>query len=337
MEYKGKKILITGGTGSCGHLITHRLIQKKAKEILILSRDEKKHFDMQHEFREFPQVKFMIGDIRDYARINEAMSSVDIVFQTAAMKHVNQCQQNPFEAAKTNILGIQNVINAALENKVDRVISLSTDKAVEPVNTMGMTKAIGENLITAANISPKNKGTKLCSIRYGNVMNSRGSVIPFFRHMISTGQTVPITDHEMTRFMLTLGEAADLVFFAAENLQGGEIFVRKAPSVYIKDIAEVLAEEKGAKLKTKEIGIFPGEKIHETLISSSEMNRAKEQKDYWVITANNIDSKKGSKKEYCSKNELVPKSQIPALLKRADAEHKQSHSELTLFNKEGKA
>ncbi|TAL56417.1 MAG: SDR family NAD(P)-dependent oxidoreductase [Nanoarchaeota archaeon] len=332
MFFKGKKILITGGTGSCGHQLVHSLQKQNPQEIVIFSRDEKKHFDMQYELREHKNIRFIIGDVRDAERINEALSGIDVVFHTAAMKHVNQCQQNPSEAVKTNILGTRNVVNAAISNGVKNVISLSTDKAVMPVNLMGMTKAVGEQMVIEGNKSPKNKGTKLSCVRYGNVMNSRGSAIPFFRHLLDTNKTIPITDKNMTRFMLTLGDAIELIFYAAENGKGGEIFVRKAPSVKIIELAQVLSSQKGRPFKHNIIGAFPGEKIHETLVSASEMTRTQDKGKYYVITQDNGKST-SSKKDYSSDKALVTKKEIPALLNRADMEYKQSHMD-DMFRKE---
>lgn len=283
MIFKDSIVLVTGGTGSFGNFITNRLLNYEVKEIRILSRDEKKQYDMRIHYEDNKRLKFFIGDIRDLHRVEEAMDGVDTVYQAAALKQVPTCELSPMEAVKTNILGVNNIINTALKQKVKKVITISTDKAVKPVNVMGMTKAIQERLIISANHSPKNKGTKLCCVRYGNVMRSRGSVIPFFRRQISMNKTLSITDVCMTRFLLTLGDAIDLVIFATEKTQGGETFVRKAPSAKIIDIARILSENEGKKFKYEIIGKYPGEKLHEILITEEELQRTKDMGDYFKV------------------------------------------------------
>ncbi len=335
MHYKGQRILITGGTGSCGHQLIYRLLKDKPKEIVVLSRDEKKHFDMKYELRDHPEVTFLIGDVRDKERVDEAMSGIDTVFHTAAMKHVTQCEENVMEAVKTNVQGTHNVVYSALDNGVKRLVSLSTDKAVEPVNVMGMTKALGERIVTEAHFSARNKGTKLCCVRYGNVMNSRGSVIPFFRSLLEKDKELLITDLGMTRFLLTLGDAIDLVLFAADNMEGGEIYVRKAPGVYIKDLAAALADEHGKQLKYRVIGTFPGEKINEVLVSANEKNRAEEKDKYWIIHHESQEkSKADGGHPYCSNDDIVAKERIAELLKRADSEYRAGLFEQDTFEKE---
>ncbi len=330
MSIKGQRILITGGTGSCGQQITHSLLQEKPKEIIILSRDEKKQVDMSFELKDSPEVKFYIGDVRDYERINELTSNVDIVFHTAAMKYVSFCERNPFEAIKTNVLGTENLIKTALKNKVKKVIYLSTDKAVEPVNVMGMTKALAEKIVSEANFSPNNKGTTLSCVRYGNVMNSRGSVIPFFRSLLQNNKPLTITNPEMTRFLLTIGEATDLVMYAARNMKGGEIFVRKAPSVKIIELAEVLAREQKKPFKPEIIGIYPGEKLHEILVSKVEMSRTVEMDNYFIIKpVRSFSPLKNDNGEYSSKDEVLPKKDLPSLLKKSDAEYLRSTFKLS--------
>ncbi len=281
--YKDQIILVTGGTGSFGNYIVHRLLTKDVKEIRILSRDEKKQYDMRIHYENNPKLKFFIGDIREFDRVNEVMKGVDIVYQAAALKHVAVCEQSPYEAVKTNIVGVQNVISASIKNQVKKVICVSTDKAVKPVNVMGMTKAIQERLILSANLAPENKGTIFSVVRYGNVLLSRGSVIPYFRKLLSEGQTLTITDKRMTRFLLTLGDAIDLVMFATEHAVGGETFVKKAPSVFITDLAKVLCEEAGKPFQYKIIGRIPGEKFDEILITEEEIPRAQDMGDYYNI------------------------------------------------------
>ncbi|MBH0230757.1 SDR family NAD(P)-dependent oxidoreductase [Halobacillus yeomjeoni] len=281
--YKNKIILVTGGTGSFGNYIVHRLLTKDVKEIRILSRDEKKQYDMRIHYKNNPKLKFFIGDTRDFNRVNEVMKDVDIVYQAAALKHVAVCEMSPYEAVKTNVTGVQNVISASLKHNVKKVICVSTDKAVKPVNVMGMTKAIQERLILSANQAPENNGTIFSVVRYGNVLLSRGSVIPYFRKLLSEGETLTITDEKMTRFLLTLEDAIDLVMFATENANGGETFVKKAPSAYIVDLAKVLCLEAGKPIDYKVIGKLPGEKLDEILITEEELLRSEDMGDYFTI------------------------------------------------------
>lgn len=283
MTYLNKTILVTGGTGSFGNYICHRLLEKNVKEIRILSRDEKKQYDMRIHYKNNPKLKFFIGDIRDAKRVENVMEGVDIVYQAAALKQVPACEHAPFEAVKTNVVGVENVIRASLKYKVEKVVCVSTDKAVKPVNVMGMTKSLQERLILNANHDPDNKGTKLCVVRYGNVMLSRGSVIPFFRRQLSLGETLTITDESMTRFLLTLSDAIDLVMYATENTIGGETFVKKAPSSSIVHLAKILSEQSKKAFKHKVIGKFPGEKLHEILISEEELVRTEDKGDYFVV------------------------------------------------------
>ena len=283
MNIENTVVLVTGGTGSFGNFIVNRLIKLGVSEIRILSRDEKKQYDMKILHNKNPKLKFFIGDIRDYSRVDEVMKEVDIVYQAAALKHVPVCEDAPMEAVKTNINGVNNVITSALEAKVKKFITVSTDKAVKPVNVMGMSKALQEKLTTNANHSVSNNGTKFCCVRYGNVMNSRGSVIPFFRNKLDTREVLPITDVGMTRFLLTLEDAIDLVMFATEHMKGGEIFVKKSPAANILSLAKTLAKMKNKEFKYKVIGKFPGEKLHEVLISEEEMLRTQDMGDYFVV------------------------------------------------------
>lgn len=280
---RDKTVLVTGGTGSFGNYIVNRLLSYDVKEIRILSRDEKKQYDMKINYRHNPKLRFFIGDIRDCTRVDNAMHDVDYVYQAAALKHVPVCEASPFEAVKTNIVGVENVIQAALTHRVKRVICVSTDKAVKPVNVMGMTKAIQERLMLSANLSPNNHGTTFCVVRYGNVLLSRGSVVPFFRRLIRSGQPVTITHERMTRFLLTLDDAIDLVMYATEHGSGGETFVKKAPSALITQIGAVLAEEMDVPFDYKVIGKFPGEKLDEILITEEELDRTEDRGDYFIV------------------------------------------------------
>jgi UDP-N-acetylglucosamine 4,6-dehydratase len=335
MVYKNKTILVTGGTGSFGNYICHRLLERDVKEIRILSRDEKKQYDMKIHYQNHPKLKFFIGDIRDYARVFDVTEGVDIVYQAAALKHVPACEHAPYEAVKTNVVGVENVIRAALKHKVEKVICVSTDKAVKPVNVMGMTKAIQERLILNANHSPDNHNTKLCVVRYGNVMLSRGSVIPFFRRQLSKNDVLTITHEKMTRFLLTLSDAIDLVMYATENTVGGETFVKKAPSSSIFHLAKVLAEQNGKAFQYRIIGKYPGEKLHEILITEEELQRTEDKGDYFVVHPW-WDSRilEDLKEEYNSGNlVLEDDDEIKSLLNRADQKADEVQFEIGEYSK----
>lgn len=333
--FTNKVILVTGGTGSFGNYIVNRLLKKDVKEIRILSRDEKKQYDMKIHYNNDPKLKFYIGDIRDYSRVEQVMEGVDIVYQAAALKHVPVCEASPFEAVKTNIVGVENIIRAAHKCCVQKVICVSTDKAVKPVNVMGMTKAIQERLMLSANHSPDNKGTVFCVVRYGNVLLSRGSVVPYFRKLISEGKNITITDMKMTRFLLTLSDAIDLVIFATENSVGGETFVKKAPSTYIHNIAEVLCEEAKVPFEYTVIGKYPGEKLDEILITEEELQRTEDKGDYLIIHPwwdKRIFT--DWTKEYGSGDDIVEDlNKIKDLIKEADLKASEVHVEKGEFSK----
>jgi FlaA1/EpsC-like NDP-sugar epimerase len=262
--FNGKRIFVSGATGSWGQTLIRMLLANyNPTEIICFSRGELQQVLMQRQFHD-SRLKFVVGDIRDYDAVKFAMRDVDIVFHLAALKHVPICEDHPQEAIKTNITGTTNIVNAAIENKVDKVIDVSTDKAVEPLNLYGMTKAVGEKLVIQGN--DLSTHTRFVCIRGGNVMGSNGSVIPYFIEQIKAGGPITITDLEMTRFFLTLEEAIGLLFKAAEDSIGGETFVMNMPACYIRDIAEVLMEKYG-QVDIKEIGSKPGEKLDEMLIS----------------------------------------------------------------------
>jgi len=315
--FEGKVVLITGGTGSFGNQILKHLLKENPIEIRIFSRDEKKQFDMKQKYND-ERIRFIIGDVRDFDRVLEATRGVDIVFHAAALKQVPNCEFNPMEAVKTNIIGADNIRRAAIINEVQVVISISTDKAVKPVNVMGMTKAIQERIMINSNDS----GTKFVVVRYGNVIGSRGSVIPFFKERIQRGEYLPITDFRMTRFLLTLDEAIELVFKAASEGEGGEIFVKKMPSAKVVDIAKIMAKAITGKddYPIKEVGIRPGEKIHEVLVSEEEMKRAIETETYYIVYPyGRIDSPKLLQdiNEYTSFNtQRLNEEQIETLLRK---------------------
>lgn len=325
----GKIILVTGGTGSFGNYIVNRLLKHDVKEIRILSRDEKKQYDMKINYKHNPKLKFFIGDIRDYVRVEAVMEDVNIVYQAAALKHVPVCENSPFEAVKTNIVGVENVIRAALKFKVEKVICVSTDKAVKPVNVMGMTKAIQERLMLSANLAPENKGTIICVVRYGNVLLSRGSVVPYFRRLLSQNEILTITHEQMTRFLLTLDDAIDLVMFATVHATGGETFVKKAPSALITHIATVLAQDANKDTAYKVIGKFPGEKLHEILITEEELDRTEDKGDYFTVHPWwNKNTYTDLTEEYSSGMEVVKNdSDIRDLIAYADEKAKYVHIE----------
>jgi UDP-N-acetylglucosamine 4,6-dehydratase/5-epimerase len=281
-----KNILITGGTGSFGHQMISELMKYKPKLIRIFSRDEDKQHNLKQELLENPildKIQFVIGDVRDYERIHSMTKDMDIIFHAAALKQVPSVEAHPYEAVKTNILGTFNVVTAAVSQKVKNVIAVSTDKAVKPVNAMGMTKALQEKLILSDEIT-KDK-TKFCCVRYGNVLGSRGSVIPLWDKRLDQNKPLPITHPDMTRFMLTLTQAIDLVFYSLKNSKGGEIFVKKAPATKMINLARAYAELKTGKKNypLEYIGIRAGEKIDEILVSEEEMRRVQEKKDHFVI------------------------------------------------------
>ncbi len=283
IDFSAKRVLVTGGTGSFGNFVVRRLLNAGVKEVRVLSRDEKKQYDMRVFYQGRPDLTLVIGDVRHADVIDEAMHGIDIVFHAAALKQVPTCEHHPQEAIKTNVLGAENLVAAALRHRVECFVMISTDKAVKPVNVMGMTKALQERLVLHGNLSRANRGTRLCCVRYGNVLRSRGSVVPFFRRQLALGQTMTITDERMTRFLLTLNEAIDLVLYAAQSTQGGEIFVRKAPAAKVTDIACVMADEAGKPCDYRVIGILPGEKLHEILVSEEELVRVRDCGQYYTV------------------------------------------------------
>ncbi len=287
--FKDKTLLITGGTGSFGNKVLERFLDSDIKEIRIFSRDEKKQHDMRKKYSN-DKIKFFIGNVRDFSSINDAMRGVDFVFQAAALKQVPSCEFFPLEAVKTNILGTDNVLRAAIENGVEKVICLSTDKAAYPINAMGMSKALMEKVaIAKARSLGDDSGTTICVTRYGNVMGSRGSVIPLFYQLIEEGKPLTITNPEMTRFMMTLDDAVDLVLYAFVNGKPGDLFIQKAPAATIQVLAEAVCKHKGVPVDTKIIGTRHGEKKAETLVTAEEMLRAEDHGEYFRIVADERD------------------------------------------------
>jgi UDP-N-acetylglucosamine 4,6-dehydratase len=297
---KNSKLLITGGTGSFGNAVLQRFINTDHfNEIRIFSRDEKKQDDMRNHLKN-NKIKFYIGDVRDYDSVERAMRGVDYVFHAAALKQVPSCEFFPIEATKTNVFGTQNVIDAAGVNKVKKVICLSTDKAAYPINAMGISKALMEKVAIAA--SRNLTDTTVCLTRYGNVMASRGSVIPLFLRQIKEGNSITITDPKMTRFLMSLDEAVELVFFAFEHGNPGDLFVNKAPAGTIGDLAQALKELCQSNAEIKIIGTRHGEKLYETLCTREEMVKAEDMGDFYRIPADNRDL---NYDQYFSEGELV--------------------------------
>lgn len=286
--FKNKTLLITGGTGSFGNAVLDRFLSTDIKEIRIFSRDEKKQHDMRVALNN-PKVKFYIGDVRNYNSIDTAMRGVDYVFQAAALKQVPSCEFFPIEATRTNVLGTENVLKAAIANHVKKVICLSTDKAAYPINAMGMSKALMEKVAVAESRNVAEEDTTICLTRYGNVMASRGSVIPLFIEQIKSGNPITITDPNMTRYLMSLEDAVDLVLFAYENGKQGDLFVQKAPAATIIDLAEALLELFNAKNEIKIIGTRHGEKLYETLCTREEMTKAVDLPGFYRIPADNRD------------------------------------------------
>ncbi len=286
--FKNKTILITGGTGSFGNAVLRRFLNTDIKEIRVFSRDEKKQEDMRIALSS-PKVKFYIGNVRDYDSLLCAMEGVDYVFQAAALKQVPSCEFYPLEAVKTNVLGTENVLNTAVCKGVEKVIALSTDKAVYPINAMGISKAMMEKIVVAKSRFVDPSKTTLCCTRYGNVMASRGSVIPLFIKQIKEGRPLTVTDPNMTRFLMSLDDAVDLVLYAYENGQQGDTFVQKAPASTIGDLARALVELFQADNEIKVIGTRHGEKLYETLLTREEMAHAQDLGGYYRIPADNRD------------------------------------------------
>ncbi|WP_338751615.1 UDP-N-acetylglucosamine 4,6-dehydratase (inverting) [Bacillus sp. FJAT-52991] len=277
MNLENKTVLVTGGTGSFGQKFIKRALQQNVKKVIVFSRDELKQYEMAQEFTD-PRMRFFIGDVRDKERLYRAFDGVDIVIHAAALKHVGACEYNPFEAIKTNIHGAQNIIEAAIDRNVKKVIALSTDKAASPVNLYGATKLASDKLFVAANSYVGERETKFSVVRYGNVVGSRGSVVPFFKKIKETGR-LPITDERMTRFWITLDQGVQFVLDNLQRMHGGEIFVPKIPSMTVTDLARAIAPECEIDI----IGIRPGEKLHEAMIMEDDARHTKEFDTYYVI------------------------------------------------------
>ena len=299
LDLNGKSVLITGGTGSFGKMFTKLILERypDVKRLVILSRDEQKHFQMGQEFSEveYPQIRYFIGDVRDEKRLETAFEDIDIVIHAAAMKHVHLAEYNPMECVKTNINGAENVINAALKCGVKNVVALSTDKAAAPINLYGATKLTSDKLFIAANNIKGKRDIKFSVVRYGNVMGSNGSVMPFFLNKKKSGAIfLPITNDKMTRFNISLEDGCEMVFYAIGKAWGGEVFVPKIPSYKIPDVAKAIAPE----LEQKVVGIRPGEKLHEEMITSSDSYNTVDLGKYYAILPQQSPYSNYSKEEY---------------------------------------
>ncbi len=286
--FKSKVLMITGGTGSFGNTVLKRFLSTEVREIRIFSRDEKKQEDMRIAFNN-PKLTFYIGDVREYDSVRQAMKGVDYVFHAAALKQVPSCEFYPMEAVRTNVIGTENVLNAATANGVNRVVVLSTDKAVYPINSMGISKAMAEKLMVAKARSQCEGETVFCATRYGNVMASRGSVIPLFVSQLKDGRPLTVTDPNMTRFLMSLEDSVDLVLYAFEHGKQGDIFVQKAPASTVADLAQAVKELFDSNEPVRIIGTRHGEKLYESLISREEMAKAKDMGGYYRIPADNRD------------------------------------------------
>jgi UDP-glucose 4-epimerase len=286
--FKGKTLLITGGTGSFGNAVLERFLDTDIAEIRIFSRDEKKQDDMRKKYAS-DKLKFYIGDVRNLESIRDAVRDVDYIFHAAALKQVPSCEFFPMEAVRTNILGTDNVLTAAIDEGVKKVVCLSTDKAAYPINAMGTSKAMMEKVIVAKSRNVHPDRTIICCTRYGNVMASRGSVIPLFIDQIKSGKSLTITNPDMTRFLMNLNEAVELVIFAFKNAQQGDLFVQKSPACTIGDLAEAMKQLFDSNVKTKIIGTRHGEKAHETLMTREEMSKSEDMGDYYRVPADTRD------------------------------------------------
>lgn len=286
--FDNKVLMITGGTGSFGHTVLKRFLDTNVKEIRVFSRDEKKQEDMRIELAN-DKVKFYIGDVRDYDSVSQAMIGVDYVFHAAALKQVPSCEFYPMEAVKTNVIGTENILNASIANGAKRVIVLSTDKAVYPINAMGISKAMAEKVVVAKSRAIPETGPVVCCTRYGNVMASRGSVIPLFVNQMKAKEALTVTDPNMTRFLMSLEDSVDLVLHAFEHAEQGDIFVQKAPASTLTNLAQALKDLYNSNSHIKVIGTRHGEKLYESLISREEMAKAEDMGRYYRIPADNRD------------------------------------------------
>lgn len=328
--FAGQKILISGGTGTIGQSLLKHILNEKPEVVRIFSRDEHKQFELREKMGHYQNIRYLIGDVRDCDRIERAMKDIDYVFHLAAMKHVPACEYNPYEAVKTNIIGTQNIVKAALNTGVKKVIFTSTDKAIAPTNTYGASKLMAERLIASAQYNSGNHATIFAAVRFGNVMGSRGSVIPLFKSQIAEKRKITVTNFTMSRFMMTLKQATDLTIKAMQTAQGGEVFVLKMPVICLKDLAEVIVEETAKKIgigstdvEILEGGLRPGEKMYEELMTIEEAKDAYELPDMFVIPNMFLQrelfypgAKKAIQKSYSSNDEApVSRHKLLTMLK----------------------
>jgi FlaA1/EpsC-like NDP-sugar epimerase len=327
-QFENKKILVTGGAGSISSEIVKQLLKQNPAVVRVLDIDETRLFEFQNELKKHRNVRFLIGDVRDKDRLKMAVEDIDIIFHAAALKHVPSCEYNPFESVKTNVIGTQNLIEVAMGEEVEKMINISTDKVVNPIGTMGATKLLTERLVIAAEFYKGNRRTIFSSVRFGNVIGTRGSVIPLFKTQIQKNEILTITDPEMTRFVMSINQAVDLIFEASNMAKGGEIFIFKMPSLRIGDLAEVMIEESLKNIKIENTGIRPGEKMYESLMTEEEAEHALETEDMFIIlpqidTADKVYEYKGTKptklKKYTSKDvNLMSKDEIRKMLSEED-------------------
>lgn len=322
--FQDKNILVTGGTGSIGSEIVRRILRHNPKVVRIFSNDEDGQFNLDQELQGYSNLRLLIGDVRDKERLKRATDSIDFIFHAAALKQVPLCEYNPFEAVKTNVVGTQNVIEVAMEENVGRLLTISTDKAVSPINVMGATKLLAERLTISANYYKGARQTIFSCVRFGNVLDSRGSVVPLFREQLTKGGPLMVTDPDMTRFVMDIPQATELVLKVAEMAQGGEVFVLKMPALRVGDLAEVMIEELAPRygfnpesIEVKITGGRPGEKNFEELMTQEEAANAYETEDMFILTPKIPEgAKKAPVRKYSSKDEvLLTKSEIRAILK----------------------
>ena len=321
--FDGKKILITGGTGSLGTALTKKILETNVDTIRIFSRDEWKQVQMESEIKD-KRLRFLIGDVRDKDRLSRSLENIDIVIHAAALKQMPVAEYNPFEAVKTNVIGTENLIEACLDNNVESVLAIGTDKSVSPLNTYGATKLLMERLFVSANFYKGNHKIRFVCVRYGNVMGSRGSVIPIFVNQIKSGKNITITDPNMTRFNITMDEALNLIFRALENGKGGEVFVPKLKAYKVGDIKNAIMEILESDNKVEDIQVRPGEKIHESLISFDELSNTFENEQDYIIIDKQIQNwflkdknfvKTSLKEQYSSNSvELLSKNELKQVL-----------------------
>ena len=305
MMFEDKNILVTGGTGSIGKAVVQEILKYEPAVVRILDVHESEQFEMKQNLKDYSNLRFLLGNVRDKERLSRALEGIDIVFHLASLKHVQACEYNPFEAVKTNVIGTQNLIDVAIEEEVDKVVFTSSDKAVNPCNVMGATKLLAERLITAANYHKGPRKTIFSSVRFGNVLGSRGSVIPVFKSQLKNNGSLTVTDNGMTRFVLDLSQSVNLLFKATKMAQGGEIFIFKMPTIRIIDLAEVMVEEhlnnfksnKNPK-KIKIIGKISGEKMFEELMTENEAERCLETKDMFIVLPEMTEYKNINKSAY---------------------------------------